>query len=126
MLWLCPNDAVEPRQILLEHLQIQEQYRLQCLVLRRRRHAARDRQMRQERFDLPLAHRRRMTFSVKQNEPPHSHHVDTLCGEAVVANAKRLSNPARAAASQPSGFPRSISGKDRRSSHEDQRETAPL
>jgi hypothetical protein len=34
-----------------------------------------------------------MTFSVKQNEPPDPHHVDTLCGEAVVANPERLSNP---------------------------------
>jgi hypothetical protein len=43
-------------------------------------------------FDLPLAHLGWMTFSVKQDEPPHPHHVDTLCGEAVVANPERLSN----------------------------------
>jgi hypothetical protein len=34
-----------------------------------------------------------MTLSVKQNEPSHPHHVDTLCGEAVVANTERFPNP---------------------------------
>jgi hypothetical protein len=105
VLRLRPHDAVEPWQFLLEHLQIHEQNRLQRLVLRRRRDTARDRQMREKSFDFPLAHLGRMPLSVKQDVPPHPHHVCALRCETVVTNAERLPNPIEQALVSHLGFP---------------------
>jgi hypothetical protein len=53
---LRAHDAVEPRQLYLQHLLVEEQQRGQRLVLRRRRHLAVHGQVREERLDLGGRH----------------------------------------------------------------------
>jgi len=56
----CARDAVEPRQLHVEHVAVDEQQRLQCLVLRGAAHLALHREVREELLDRGCAELARM------------------------------------------------------------------
>ena len=71
-------DGFHPRQVLREHLLVQEQQRRQRLPVRGDGHAALDRQPGQEGLDLGPAHVARMAHAVEAHERPHPMDVGLL------------------------------------------------
>ncbi len=84
---LGPHDVVEPRQLLLENLAIEEEQRAQRLVLRGRGDIAVDGQIAQEARDLGGAHLGRMALAVEDDVAPDPSDVGLLRAEAAVAGA---------------------------------------
>jgi len=77
-------DPVEPRQLDLEHLLVEEEQGALRLVLGRGRHPPRHGKMGEEGFDLDLAQRARMALAVKEYEPAHPIRVGPLGADAIV------------------------------------------
>jgi len=81
------HDAVEPGDLLAEHLAVQEQQRAQRLVLRGGRHLSPDGERRQELRHLSRSHLGGMALAVKQNVPADPREVRFFRATAVVACA---------------------------------------
>ena len=89
---LRANHSVDVAQRPIENVLEKKDERVKCLILRRRRHPALERQVTQELTDLTLAKLLRMPFSMKENESLDPMDVGLLCPVAVVADAHRLSH----------------------------------
>jgi hypothetical protein len=89
---LRPDDAVEPRQLDLRDLLVEEQQRGERLVLRRRRHLAVHRQVREKRLDLGGRHFGGMPLAVKQDEAPCPEQVLLLGAIAVMQRAQLVAH----------------------------------
>lgn len=89
---LRSDDAVEPRQLDLQNLLVQKQQCGQRLVLRRRRHLAVHRQVREERLDLGGRHVSGMALVVKQDESPYPEQVLLLGAIAVMQRAQLVAH----------------------------------
>src|SRR5262249_20331837 len=84
------DDLIKPRQLDAQHLSIQEQERAQCLVLRRRRHAALDGEGAEESRDLRPPHLQGMPLAVEDDVASDPRDVRLLGTAAVVAGAQAL------------------------------------
>ena len=80
-----PYDRSEVPEFAVQHPPVEERDRVQGLILGRRGHIAVDRQMAQERHDLPLPHLPRMSSARKPNEAANPLDVRLLGPNAVVA-----------------------------------------
>jgi len=85
---LRPDHVVEPWQVLLEDVAIQEEERAQCLVLGRRRHVALDGERAEELRDLRCAHLGRMTLAMEEDEPADPRQIGTLGAPAEMPDAR--------------------------------------
>ena len=94
---LRAHDALHPAQLLPEHFLVQKQHRAQGLILRRRRHVARHRKMRQKRLDLQLAHFGGVPLAVEENKAPNPAGVCLLGADAVVPHPNRITHPLKQA-----------------------------
>src|SRR3989304_5426310 len=86
-------DAVQPRDILAEHLAVQKEQGAQCLVLSGGCHLLLHGERRQELRDLSRSHLCGMTLPVKQNVTADPRNVRFLRATAVVARAYGLPHP---------------------------------
>ena len=89
---LGAHHAIEPGKFDFQHFPIKEQQRRQRLVLRRSRHTAGHRELRQKRFHLRPAHLARVALAVKENEPADPVQVRILRPQAVVLHADPFAN----------------------------------
>jgi hypothetical protein len=87
-----PHNVVEPAEVAFENFAIQEQQRRQSLILRRCRHLAFHRQVRQELGDFFRAHLQRMPHVMKNDEPPDPVDVRTLRLRPQVSRAAAVAN----------------------------------
>jgi hypothetical protein len=103
---LGAGDRLQPRQLDAEHLAIEEQQCRQRLVLRTRRHVARDGQVREECLDFGPAHVARMALVVEQDEPAYPADVRSFGASAVMFRPDAVAN----------GVEQAGRGRDRRAS----------
>src|SRR2546428_3731778 len=85
---LRADDAVEPWEIELQHVTVQEEQRAQRLVLGRGGHLALDRERAQEPGDLCRAHFDWMALAVEDDVSADPRDVGVLSAATVVASAK--------------------------------------
>ena len=84
-----PTDGLHPRQVLPEHLLVQEQQRRQGLSVRGHRHMPLGRQPGKKGLDLGLAHLARVAQAMEAHEGTHPVNVGLLGAQAVV----KVANP---------------------------------
>jgi hypothetical protein len=84
---LGADHVVEPRQLALEDLLVEEQDRAQRLILGGRAHAPPHGEARQERRHLGLPHLQRVALAMEENEAPDPADVSLLRPAPVVAQA---------------------------------------
>ena len=87
---LGPGDLRQPGEIQSQHFLVQKQQCRQSLRLRRSTHVAFHRQRSQERFQLGLAHFRRVALAVKDDVSFCPLHVALLGADAVMLEADTL------------------------------------
>jgi hypothetical protein len=88
--FLCALDAVQPGQLVAEHLLVQKKQRTLCLILRRRRDVVNDGKIGQEKLDLGGAHRRWVSLAVETDEASNPIDVRLLGADAVMAKADSI------------------------------------
>src|SRR5437667_3856782 len=84
------RDVVEPRELDLEHLAVEEEQRLQGLVLRGGAHLAVHREVGQELLDCGRAELTRVSAPVKADVTPHPLQISLLSAQREVARAHPL------------------------------------
>jgi hypothetical protein len=89
---LRAHDVLQPRQLQLQYLLVQEQERRQGLVLGGRRNLAGDGQISQERLEFGRAHGPRMPPAMEQYESAYPMQVLLLCAVAVVERAQLVAH----------------------------------
>ena len=72
------REFIEPRQVHAQNLAVKKKQRRQRLILRRSRHIALDRQMRQKRLDFRRAHICGISDVVKPDKPPDPSQISLL------------------------------------------------
>ncbi len=87
---LGAHHVLHPRQVLPQHLAVQKQQGRQRLVLRRSRHMALHRQMRQKSLHLRRPHPGRMALAMKQDEALGPVNILGLGAYAVMAQTDAL------------------------------------
>ena len=90
---LCANEVVEPREFHVEDLAIQEQQRVQRLVLRRCRDVVANGERREKRGDFRGAHLGGMPLAVEKDVSLDPVDVRLLGATAVVARPDGVTNP---------------------------------
>ena len=83
------NDVVYPARVEVKHVTVHEQDGVERLVLRGGTDTLVHGKRRQKLSDLCFSHLCRMTFSVKEHEPPNPVHLGVLRPQAVVPQADR-------------------------------------
>src|ERR1700730_3083831 len=86
------HDAIEPRELHLQHVLVEEQEGAQRLILRRGGDLPIDRQGREELRHLGCAHLRGMPFVVEEDEAPDPGDVRLLGAAAHMAGAQGLAD----------------------------------
>ena len=90
---LGAHHLVQPRQLQRQHHPVQEQQCRLRLVLRRRRHIALHRQVRQERRHLGGPQVLRMAFAMEQDEPARPIRIGIFGANGIVPQADRPAQP---------------------------------
>jgi hypothetical protein len=85
-----PHHLPERPELPSDHIPIEEEQRIQRLILRPRRHVPPRRQLRQKRLDLLPPHPRRMPLAMKQDELLHPRHITPLRRQRPVSNPKLI------------------------------------
>jgi hypothetical protein len=82
-----PDNAVNPTDVGIEYVTVQEQERCEGLILGSRRDIPLDHQVGEEGSNLFLAHLRRMPFAKEQDKKANPVNVGLFGTQAVAANA---------------------------------------
>src|SRR5262245_12559375 len=88
----CAHDVLDPWQILLQDLAVEEQNGAQRLVLGRSRYLPLNGEVGQKPLYLDGAHVTRMALAVEQNESTYPADISVLCAIAVMLCANPVAN----------------------------------